>query len=446
MTAHSRLLDWLFLACLFCATFEKVHWDVAGALTLTDALTILFVAAYVLGRLGRRGRPMRRTELVLLGFGTAFVLVYLIGFFNLDTHQALTQWTKGLAKFSFHFGFLLVGFAYLTRRSERFYWRSLAAFTAGIAANAVYGVLQLAVAQAGGNLDDVLVNPLTGGASKINLYGQVNGTSVYRPNALTGDPNHLGIVLAIPLLVLAPIYLRLERGHRLRRPLGVLLGLLLLVEVATLSRSGILGLIVGFLVLVLPYRRKLATWTALVPVAVTAGVIAVVTLVKTDYVRTVFHARVSTGNASTSTHLGVYDFIPQILHQHPLFGLGLNNFSVYYELVTGRTNWGPHSFYVALFVDTGLVGVAVFAVFLWYFFRRLAAGGAVGRVLADQRDPLSIRVRPLVWGMAAGLVATMASNAFYLTMTFFYFYAFVLLIVAVPIVFGRRAVRNSLAA
>jgi len=40
----------------------------------------------------------------------------------------------------------------------------------------------------------------------------------------------------------------------------------------------------------------------------------------------------------------------------------------------------------------------------------------------------------------------MASNAFYLTMTFFYFYAFVLLIVAVPIVFGRRAVRNSLAA
>ena len=43
----TRITDWLFLACLFCATFEKVHWDVAGALTLTDALTILFAAAYV---------------------------------------------------------------------------------------------------------------------------------------------------------------------------------------------------------------------------------------------------------------------------------------------------------------------------------------------------------------------------------------------------------------
>jgi O-antigen ligase len=441
----TRFTDWLFLAALFCATFEKVHWDVAGAITLTDVLTIAFAGTYLLGRLGRPRRPVPRTEAVLLCFGLVFVLVYLVGFFNLDTHQALTQWTKGVAKFALHFGFLLIGFVYLARRTERFYWRALTAFMAGIAANAVYGVLQLAVAQAGGNLDNLFVNPLTGGASKINLYGQVNGTSVFRPNALTGDPNHLGIVLCVPLLVLAPIYLRLEPDHRLRRPLGALLALLLLVEIATLSRSGILGLVVGFLVLILPYRRKLWSRQALAPVAGMVGVIAVVAAVKADYVSTVFHARVSTGNESTSTHLGVYDFIPQILHKHPLFGLGLNNFSVYYQLVTGKTNWGPHSFYVALFVDTGRVGVAVFAVFLWYFFRRLAAGGAVGRVLAEQLDPVSARVRPLVWGLAAALVATMAANAFYLTMTFFYFYAFVALLVAVPVVFGRRAVRNAMA-
>jgi hypothetical protein len=446
VTARSRLLDGLFLAALFCATFEKVHWNIAGALTLTDILTIAFGLTYAAGRLGRRGRPAPKTEVVLLGFGLAFVLVYLFGFFNLDTHQALTQWTKGLAKFALHFGFLLVGLAYLTRRTEQFYWRALTVFLAGIAANAVYGILQLAVAQTGGNLDNLLVNPVTGGAGKINLYGQVNGTSVFRPNALTGDPNHLGIVLCVPLLVLIPIYLRLERTHPRRTALGALLAFLILVEVTTLSRSGIFGLVVGFLALLLPYRRKLASWTAIAPVAGAALVIAGVAVAKSNYVSTVFHARVSTGNESTSTHLGIYDFIPQIIHQHPLFGLGLNNFSVYYELVTGRTNWGPHSFYVALFVDTGLVGVAVFAVFLWYFFRRLAAGQAVGRLLEAQRDPVAARVRPLVWGLGAALLATMAANAFYLTMTFFYFYAFVLLIVAAPIVFGRRAARNALAA
>ena len=31
---------------------------------------------------------------------------------------------------------------------------------------------------------------------------------------------------------------------------------------------------------------------------------------------------------------------PDVLHQHPLFGFGLNSFSVYFEFVTGRANWG----------------------------------------------------------------------------------------------------------
>ncbi len=79
--------------------------------------------------------------------------------------------------------------------------------------------------------------------------------------------------------------------------------------------------------------------------------------------------------------------MPQILHTHPLFGLGLNNFSVYYELVTGKTNWGPHSFYVALVVETGLVGTALFALFLVWVFLRLRAARALGRWLAYVRAP-----------------------------------------------------------
>ena len=62
-----------------------------------------------------------------------------------------------------------------------------------------------------------MLSPITGGASSINIYGAVEGKSVYRPNALTGDPNHLGIMLVVPLLALLPVYLRLPRGHRLRR-------------------------------------------------------------------------------------------------------------------------------------------------------------------------------------------------------------------------------------
>ncbi len=438
-----KLTDRLLLASLFCATFEKVHWEVAGSVTLVDVLASGFAFLYLLGRLGLPGRRPTRTQAVLLLFLCLFVLVYLFGYFNLDTTEAIHQFAKGFVKFLIHFGFLLAAVAYLSRRGEAFYWRALGALMGGIAFNAVYGLLQLGVAQTGHNLDDLFVNPITGGGSKINLFGAVNGTSVYRPNALTGDPNHLGIVLLLPLLVLTPIYLRLERTHRYRVRLGVLLAFLLLMEIVTLSRSGLLGLGVGFLVLLLPYRRRLGTRDVLLPLAGVVGVLAIVAGAKAHYVVTVLRARISTGDRSTATHLGVYDFIPQIFRLHPLFGLGLNNFSVYYELVTGKTNWGPHSFYVALFVDTGIVGVAAFALFLLWFFRRLSVARRVGRVLALQRDATALRVRPLAWGLTAALVATMAANVFYLTMTFYYFYAFAALLLAAPVVFGRRVQRNA---
>src|SRR5207244_4282005 len=118
-------------------------------------------------------------------------------------------------------------------------------------------IVQLVLARGGVNLDKLLITPLTGAVSAINKYGAVNSTAVNRTNALTGDPNHLGIMLAVPLLLLTPVYLRLERGHRWRNPLGLVLAFLLLVDVTTLSRSGALGLIAGGLVLAVPYGRAL---------------------------------------------------------------------------------------------------------------------------------------------------------------------------------------------
>src|SRR5207248_10377858 len=166
--------------------------------------------------------------------------------------------------------------------------------------------------------------------------------------------------------------------------------------------------------------------------------LVVVVWSRKHYFETILKSRLKTSGVNgTSAHFGVYDFIPHVLHLHPLFGLGLNNFSVYYEFVTGKTNWGPHSFYVALLVETGLVGTAVFALFLWWIFLRLRAARALGRALAAARDPLAARVRPLAWGLTAALAGTMAANAFYLTMQFYYFYFVAALALAVPVVFGR---------
>ena len=161
-----------------------------------------------------------------------------------------------MIKFLLHFLFLIAGVALIARRGLRFYWLTLAAFVGGLAANGAYGLLQLAVAEStGANLDEAWLQPITGGDSKINIFGAIEGSFVYRVNSLTGDPNHLGIEVAAGILLLLPIYLRLERGHRLRVPLALLLLFLVIVDLATLSRSGLLGLGCGFLVLAIPYRR-----------------------------------------------------------------------------------------------------------------------------------------------------------------------------------------------
>ena len=424
---------------LFAATFEKLHWEVGVSVALADLLAIAYLTSFVVDIAHSRDLRVPRTALVTLAFSAAFLVCYLVGFFNIDSAQGLTQFSKGMVKLVIHLLFLTAAVIHLSDRSQRFFWTALGAFIVGMAANAAYGIVQLGSAQAGFNIDKRLLAPLTrGAATSINIYGAVGNQNVYRPNALTGDPNHLGVMLAMALLILVPLYLRLERGHRLRWPLAALLGFLLVVELATLSRSGLLGLGVGFLVLAIPYRKFFARARFLVPFGAVCVLLAGVVFERRHFFATVLRSRLQTNTGSVSAHLGVYHFIPQVLHSHPLFGLGLNNFSVYYEFVTGKTNWGPHSFYVALLVEGGIVGTVVFAVFLWYLFRRLAAALALGRALTAAGDaPTAARLRPLAWGMVAALLGTMASNAFYLTMQFYYFYAFAALVLATPLVFAR---------
>ena len=145
-----RITDFLFFATLFCVTFEKVRWEIAGSVNLADILTILFLVAFLVERVDTGDRRLPRTALVVLAFLAGLLLVYLIGFYNMETHEALSQWGKGLVKYVIHFLFLVAGIAYVARRSERFFWRSLGWFVGGMVANALYGVLQLLDARAAG--------------------------------------------------------------------------------------------------------------------------------------------------------------------------------------------------------------------------------------------------------------------------------------------------------
>jgi hypothetical protein len=450
--ARSRTLDVLLLATLTVTTWAKIHWSFAGQVALEDILAILFLIVFAFDRLVRRDwrLPSGAAALVLVLLGLE--VVFLLGFFDLSTRDALDQYAKGMTKYLVHFVFLIAGVAHIVRRGKRFHLLAVGALCGGIALNAVYGVLQLlAKVGAGVNLDKTVVGKLTqgqGGVGGINVFGQATGVQggsfvslgVFRVNALALDPNHLGIMLCVPILVLLPFSLR--EGVRSRRGLALaaVIAFCAGVEVLTLSRSGALGVAVGLLVLAIPLRRKLFSPKLVVPLLIVLVLVAGVAS-QSHYVQTIIKTRVTVSDRSAQVHYQIFALVPPVLDAHPLAGLGLNTFSVYYAFQTGRTDWGPHSFYVALIAETGLIGTTVFGLFLIWLLIRLAVLKRAARMLARVGDPDEARAGPLADGLLAALLGTMAANVFDLTMQFYYFYALVLVIVAAADLYAPAAAR-----
>jgi hypothetical protein len=451
--ARRRVLDVLLLATLTVTTWAKIHWSFAGQVALEDILALLFLLVFAFDRLVRRDWTLPRGAAALFVVLLALEVVFLLGFFDLGTRDALDQYAKGMTKYFVHFVFLIAGVAHIVRRGKRFHLIAVGALCGGITLNAVYGVLQLlAKVGLGVNLDKTVIGPLTqgqGGVGGINVFGQATGVKggsfvslgVFRVNALVLDPNHLGIMLCVPILILLPFAFRLGIRDRRGLALAAVIAFCIGVEILTLSRSGILGVAVGLLVLAVPLRRQIFSLKLLVPVLIAVALIAGAAS-QSHYLRTIIKTRVTVSDRSAQAHYQIFALVPPVLDEHPLLGLGLNTFSVYYEFQTGRTDWGPHSFYVALIAETGLIGTTAFGLFLIWLLVRLAVLKRAARALARAGDADAERAGPLADGLLAALVGTMAANIFYLTMQFYYFYALVLVIVTAAELYAPATARK----
>ena len=160
---------------------------------------------------------------------------------------------------------------------------------------------------------------------------------------------------------------------------------------------------------------------------------------RTGFFESILRVRTNLGSSSTQTHFELYDLLGPVLRDTPFFGLGKNTFAAYYEFLTGKSNWGPHSYYLSVVTESGLVGAVLVAVFLVYVFKRLGAARAIGRALALDGDRNAALLRALAWGITAAVVGTMAANFFYLTMQMYYFTGLVAFALAIPLVLARRA-------
>ena len=443
------LLDGVLLLVALTATWQKMSWDLAGRVTLVDLLELLFLGLFLLDRIIRRDPRLSAAATVTLGFVLLLLTVHLCGFLGLDTTQAVDQWTKGIVKWLIFALFLVCAIAHVARRGEGLWWRVAGAFTLGVVVSAAYGILQTAVRTATGvELDALLLKPVFPGARALgaNLYGVVSTydqygvtgqANVYRLTGFSEDPNHLGVMAALPLLFLTALVVGARGGWAARHRwlLAALAAVLLVAVLLTQSRSGLLGIGVGALMLIAWYRRRFFNAPVVVALVVLAAGGLYLASARTAQLEQLVASRISTGDRSSQAHVEFYGLVVPVLQESPLFGIGINNFAVYYEFQTGRADFGPHSFYVATLTEMGIVGALVWALFLLWVASRVRVLLRAGRArsqLGDDDGLLTAAAR----GLAAGFVATLLGNVFYLTMIFSGFYVILLLILAAPAAFG----------
>jgi O-antigen ligase len=446
------LLDGVLLLVGLTATWQKMSWNAVGRVTLVDLLQLLFIGLFVLDRIVRRDARLSAASSVVLGFVLLLLSVHLCGFLGLDTTQAVDQWTKGIIKWLIFATFLICAITHVARRGEWLWWRLAAAFTLGVTISAAYGLLQTAVRTTTGvELDALFLKPLFPGARALgaNLYGVVSTydqygvtgqANVYRLTGFSEDPNHLGLMTVLPLLLLTSLIVGARDGFvaRHRWLLSGLAGILLVALLLTQSRSALLGVGIGVLMLLAWYRRRFFNRQVVTALVVLGALGLVAGSVKTAQLRQVIESRIQTGDRSSQAHVEFYGLIVPVLEESPLFGVGVNNFAVYYEFQTGRADFGPHSFYVATLTEMGLVGAMVWLLFLLWVGSRLRVLLRAGRARSQlDADPM---LSAVARGLAAGFVATLVGNIFYLTMIFSAFYLILLLIIAAPAAFGIERV------
>ncbi len=419
MPRARRAADLLLLAVLVTATWHRVAWQPFGRVTLADLLAPLFIAAVALTR---PRIPREARTLMLIGAG--LLAVYLAGaVFTADRGQL----AKGLVIWALWFAVAIAAVVHLSGRGPAFYRRALTAFIAGFCVNALYGVVQYVLGtRFDVNLDRYLIDPFFPGSasSGLNLYATVAVTQpdgtvirepVYRITALTNDPNHIGVMLAIPIVIVLALATEAVRKRALA--LACLAVALTGVLALSQSRSGLVGLAAGLLFLACTLRTRLVRGPLAYPALAALVVGAVVILTRLDYWRGVLSKRLNPDTPGSSIHTRIYDTIPDVLGNHPLFGLGLNTFARYYEGVSGRVGFGPHSLYVQALTETGLLGAIGVVILLAFTGRCLYRAWAAGD-------------HAIAAGLGAAIVATLAANVFYLTTIYPSWYALLALGIA----------------
>jgi O-antigen ligase len=264
----------------------------------------------------------------------------------------------------------------------------------------------------------------------------IEADGVPRIYAVWGSPNNVALYLGR----LLPIALALALASREKRWLwAVLTSLFALVILLSFSRGGLfLGAPASalFVVIVLLSEARVRRRTALAVVGSVAvlALVALALLIDTERGQSLFQPGTGTG----FFRLAVWTSAVNMIRDHALFGVGLDNFLYEYPRYILPEAWRepnlshPHNLALDFWVRLGVGGVILAAAMLVLFFRR---------AWAVFRAPPSAHASPFTHALALGLMGSMVNFIAHGLIDAAYFVvdlAYVFMLTLALIQFGRE--------
>ncbi len=276
----------------------------------------------------------------------------------------------------------------------------------------LYGFLQLILAFFGYRLPGVLL-----------------GSAFVRIPATFYDSNHLPAYLltAFPSLLIVTFYQKRE-SHKFF--LLIILGLYSLVTLFTFSRSGFLAFSLVLALLSFAFLKR-RYWRKLMLILGTAGLAVVIIYLTAQTQLSIFKRLSSVFNLedkSTVAHGLLWYGGLQLFTKSPLIGLGYGSFSEHFRGSAIGFQHGlfdpatavripPHSIWLEVIVETGLLGSALY---LWFMLTVLEKAWRSLKVIKNPKIFL------LQTSLLASFVGLLVSGLFYsYNLEFFWFFIFI---------------------
>jgi len=405
----------LFLPILILAAapLEKLSWKIGFTLRPVMIFSLIAFFLWLIKSLATGfavSREVRRLMTVFCLMTMTFLLA------SINSLEPLISMRHTILYFTlFLLAFLMIDFIKNINRLALFVkvWMSV-----GVGM-CIYGLLQFMGPFYGFDVDKVFFGLLYSQPEPFSLERAINpGIRAY---SLFGDANNYAgyLTTVLPFFICSLLYYNKTGSWRQKILFWFLTTFVLVSLILTLSRSGGLGLLAISLVLLILKRRTLLSLAGL-KFWLAGGLVVFLLVWQLGAIIIPLIEKRLTETSSAKIHLFVAESAIKLFLMNPLTGVGLGNFGPAYGKYfnPGYEYYNPHSTFLSILADTGLIGFVVYMTFYGYVLKQ---------ILKFRRQALGYHKEVIGDGLLAGFLGLMAANIFYQNFTYQFFWVFLAL-------------------